>query len=212
MGRKKSDLKRAWSVDDVYKTEHEKFDLSPEWKAAFAEPKTTGVWFVWGNSGNGKTGFMTQLSKEMCRFGRVIYNSLEEGNSDTMQEQYKANGMSTVRGKLLLVRESMEQLSVRLGKPKAPKIVIIDSWQYTFMSFKEYLDFKEKHSDCLIIIMSHADGKVPEGRTAKRVMYDAALKIWVEGFKAFSKGRYFGKNGGIYTIWHKGAAEYHGAA
>lgn len=211
MARKKSTIQRAWSVDDVLSTKHEKFDLSPEWKAAFAEPKTTGVWFIWGNSGNGKTGFMTQLSKEMCRFGKVIYDSLEEGNSDTMQEQYKANGMATVRKKMLLVRETMEELSERLSRPKAPKIAIVDSWQYTFMTFERYLAFKEKHSDCLIIILSHADGKQPEGRTAKKIMYDAALKIWIEGFKAFSKGRYIGKNGGIYTIWHEGAALYHGA-
>lgn len=36
-------------------------------------------------------------------------------------------------------------------------------------------------------------------------MYDASLKIWVEGYKAFSKGRYIGSNGGEYVIWEDGA-------
>jgi len=39
------------------------------------------------------------------------------------------------------------------------------------------------------------------------VMYDADLKIWVEGYVAFSKGRYQGSTG-EYTIWEKGAYDY----
>ena len=38
-------------------------------------------------------------------------------------------------------------------------------------------------------------------------MYDADLKIWVEGYVAFSKGRYQGATG-EYTIWEKGAYDY----
>ena len=40
-------------------------------------------------------------------------------------------------------------------------------------------------------------------------MYDATLKIWVEGFKAFSKGRFIGQTG-EFTIWDEGAARYWG--
>lgn len=212
MGRKSSTVKRAWSVDDVIKTKHEKLELSHEWAQAFGSPKRTGVWFIWGNSGNGKTSFELQLAKELCRFGPVLVNSLEEGNSDTMQDLYIKLGMAPVRRKLMLANETMQQLDERLSKPKSPKIVLIDSFQYTFMTFKEYIDFKNKHSDKLIIFISQCEGKQPLGKTAVRVMFDAALKIWVEGYKAFSKGRYFGPNGGIYTIWHEKALLYHGAA
>jgi hypothetical protein len=41
-------------------------------------------------------------------------------------------------------------------------------------------------------------------------MYDASLKIWIEGYRAFSKGRYIGPNGGVYTIWEEGAEKYWG--
>ena len=40
-------------------------------------------------------------------------------------------------------------------------------------------------------------------------MYDATLKIWVEGFKAFSKGRFIGQTG-EFTIWDEGAERYWG--
>jgi len=61
----------------------------------------------------------------------------------------------------------------------------------------------------LLIFISHADGKFPAGRSAKSVMYDATLKIYVEGYKAFSKGRYIGEKG-EYTVWPEKAVAYWG--
>lgn len=37
-------------------------------------------------------------------------------------------------------------------------------------------------------------------------MYDADLKIYIEGYVAFSKGRYIGDTG-RYVIWEEGARE-----
>lgn len=79
------------------------------------------------------------------------------------------------------------------------------------MSYREYLAFKERHCNKLLIFVSHADGKRPDGRSATKVMYDAALKIWVEGYKAFSKGRFIGTTGEC-TIYEDGAQRYWGEA
>ena len=65
-----------------------KFDTLPfegEWYDAFGTPESRGVWIVWGKSGSGKTSFVMKLCKELCKYGRVVYNSLEEGISLTMQ-------------------------------------------------------------------------------------------------------------------------------
>ena len=59
----------------------------------------------------------------------------------------------------------------------------------------------------LFLYPAHARGKNPKGDAATSVMYDADLKIWVEGYVAFSKGRYQGSTG-EYTIWEKGAYDY----
>lgn len=77
------------------------------------------------------------------------------------------------------------------------------------MTYKAYLKFKERHPNKLLIFISHADGKNPSGRSAKSVMYDASLKIWVEGYRAFSKGRFFGSVG-HYTVWDEGSRKYRG--
>ena len=203
-------LRRALSVSDVLRMKKETYPFEGAWEEAFGCPEKNGVWFVWGNSGNGKTSFMLQLCKELSRFGRVAYDSLEEGASLTMKNAFMTAGMQDVaRRFVLLDRENMEQLSTRLGKHKSPDIVVIDSFQYTKMSFKDYEAFKERHANKLLIFVSQADGNKPAGRTAVSVMYDASLKIFVSGFRAISKGRYFGSKG-YYTIWEERANLYWG--
>ena len=87
--------------------------------------------------------------------------------------------------------------------------MVIDSFQYSQLNYRTYIDFKQQHPKKLLIFISHADGKQPSGRAAKSVMFDATLKIYVEGYKAISKGRYIGETG-EYIIWPEGVAKYWG--
>lgn len=203
-------IKRALTANQVLQQKFELLEFEEQWYQAFGHPERHGVWFVWGNSGNGKTAFTLQLAKVLCRYMKGIYNSLEEGSGHTMTNAFAREGMSQVNSRLLLTCESMEELDERLKRKKAPDFAIIDSYQYTEFSFKQYLKFKKSHPKKLLIFISQADGKKPMGRAAVSVMYDASLKIWIEGLKAFSKGRYIGPNGGTYTIHKEGAAAYHG--
>lgn len=193
---------RAMTVKEVLKQKKRTFAFKGVWKEAFGEPERTGVWFIWGNSGNGKSSFVMQLCKQLCEFDRVAYDSLEEGDSLTMQNTLVRYGMSDVNKSFYLLNgENMRELSDRLVKRKSVNIVVIDSFQYT--------RFKEAHKDKLLIFISHAAGRAPRGSAAQSVMYDATLKIWVEGFKAFSKGRFIGDKG-EFTIWDDGAKKYWG--
>ena len=200
-------MERAFTVKDILNKKYKLFDFGGEWEEAFSKPERCGVWFIWGNSGNGKTRFTMQLAKYLTTFGKVLYNSLEEGSSNTIRQAFEDVEMQTCKNKILLVSESLEKLSHRLNKQRSASVIIVDSFQYAQITYKQYIAFKEKHHDKLIIFISHADGKQPAGRSAKSVMYDATLKIWVEGFKAFSKGRYIGPKGSL-TIWPEGAMRY----
>lgn len=188
----------------------ETYNFEGAWREAFGTPERCGVWFVWGRSGSGKTTFVLQLCKELCRFGRVAYDSLEEGASLTMKNAFVRAGMQDVARRLVLLDgEGMDELALRLKKRKSPDIVVIDSFQYTQLDKKGYMEFKAAHPKKLLVFISQCSGNLPMGRTALSVMYDASLKIWVEGYRAFSKGRYFGEKG-YYTIWPERAASYWG--
>ena len=208
-------MKRALTVQNIINKNYKTIDWDGEWHDAFGIPEASGVWFIWGGSGNGKTRFVMQLCKELCKTGKVMYVSLEEGSGLTFRNAISESGMAEVGSRLTIVERDtdvdfIDSIVARLKRQRSATAVIIDSFQYTGLSFKQYLDFKQALSNKLIIFTSQADGKQPSGRTAKAVMYDASLKIWVEGYRAFSKGRYIGPNGGLYTIWKEGADRYWG--
>lgn len=201
---------RALTVNEVLNRKRYTFPFSGAWADAFGQPERTGVWFVWGNSGNGKSSFVMQLCKELCKYDRVVYDSLEEGDSMTMHQSLLRHGMNDVGRRFnLLDAEPMDELQERLNRRKSWNIAVIDSFQYTQMSYRDYIRMKEQHKDKLLVFISHAKGRSPRGSAAESVMYDATLKIWVEGFKAFSKGRFIGPTG-EYTIWSDGAEKYWG--
>lgn len=200
-------MKKALSMVDLMRKNREVYAFEGALQEAFGQPEQNGVWFIWGRSGNGKTSFVLQLCKELTRYGKVAYDSLEEGDSLTMQNALMRVGMGDVGRRFILLNESLKELDTRLKRRRSPDIVVVDSFQYAHIDLKQYEEFIDQHKNKLIIFVSQADGLKPWGRTAQSAMYSASLKIWVEGYRAISKGRYFG-NRGYYTIWEERAAEY----
>ena len=184
------------------------YEFTGQWQAAIGNPAKSGTWIIWGASGNGKTSFVMQLAKYLCGFGKVIYDSLEEGTSLSFQKSLKRHGMEDTRKRLMVLdREPMDQLSERLSRKKSAPIVIIDSFQYSGLSYQAYCEMKERHSNKLLIFISHAEGMKPEGRPAKKVEYDADVKIFVSCFKAMCKSRFLDHLGEPITVWEEGAAK-----
>ena len=203
-------MKKALSSTDILVKKHKTFEFSGAFLDAFDRPSRVGTWFIWGNSGNGKNNFLLQLAKELSKFEKIYWWELEEFQHDTFQKAWQRNNMHDCKTRIKVIDDTLDELRERLKKRESPNIVIINSYQYTFMSFKDYLDLKNEFPKKLFVIISQCEGKNPVGKTALKVMYDASLKIWVEGYKAFSKGRYIGSNGGEYVIWEDGAANYWG--
>lgn len=204
------DMKRAHSINSILSKKYDTLNWSRPWQQAFGRPESTGAWLVWGDSANGKTSFVLQLCEELCKLGRVAFVSLEEGESKTLQDAVRRTTFSReARRKFTILNESIEELEERLDKQRAPRTIIIDSFQYTGLSFDQYRELYQRHPGKLFVFTSHAEGKRPSGRTARRVLFDVSLKIWVEGFRAFSKGRYIGPTG-HYDIWHEAAQTHWG--
>ncbi|MCM1035555.1 MAG: hypothetical protein NC038_05605 [Paludibacter sp.] len=203
--------KRALTVNDIRAYNPTLLPFDGDWLSGIGMPERTGSWIVWGNSANGKTRFALQLAKYLCRFGKVAYDSLEEGLSLSMQRAIADVGFSDAEQKrnfILLDKEPIDELIVRLKKQRSPQIVIIDSLQYTGMSYTDYKMLRDSFRNKLFIFISHADGKEPKGNVGKAVRYDAFVKIYVEGYKAMIQSRYGG--GAEYIIWETGATQYWG--
>lgn len=200
-------MARTLSAKQVLTIKFDTIRLGGGWDECVGEIETTGIWFIWGNSGNGKTSAVVSLCKELSAFGKVLYNSREEGVSLTMQNTLRRYGMGELGSRFQLANMSLQELDEKISQQRSPKFVVIDSFQFMGLTYKDFRAFCEKHKNKMLIFVSRTRGRQPEGRAAISAMYDASCKIWVEGYKAFSKGRFVGTTGEM-TIWDEGAKKY----
>lgn len=204
-------MARKLSARQLLHTSYDTFTPGGGWDGCIGQVQTTGVWFVWGNSGNGKTSTVVSLCRELALgVGKVLYDSREEGFSVTMQRLMRTHGMDKLGARFKVTDMALDELDEELSRPRSPKVAVIDSFQYMGFTYRSFRAFCQRHPGKLLVFVSRADGRRPEGRAAVSAMYDASLKLWVEGYRAFSKGRYIGDTGEV-TIWEEGAARYWGA-
>lgn len=204
-------MKQTISASKALAVRNRVLPVQPEWTGCLGnEISRHGVVFFWGNSGNGKSSAVMAFAKMLSGFGRVLYVSKEEGYSLSFQHTLSRLSMTECGAAFQVIDdEDLDTLKERLAKPRSPEFVIIDSVQTMGMTYKDYRALKERFKSKLFVLVSQVDGKQPDGRPARKMMYDADLKIWVEGYTAFSKGRFIGETG-KYIVWQRGAAEYWG--
>jgi hypothetical protein len=200
-------MARARSVSEILSMRFEVFPFDGKWEKAFGCPERTGIWFVWGNTANGKTSFAMQLCKYLCQFEKVIYNSVEEGDRMTMQRTLRKFDMIEVNRRFTVTSESIVKLSKRLSARRSPNVAVVDSFQAAKFNYSKFRDLVEKHPNKLFIFISRAQGIHPRGKAAEEAVYDADLKIYVEGYRAFNNGRATGEDGFL-DIWPEKAEPY----
>ena len=205
---------RAISNKNVLTAKFEVADIYVAFLASFGRPELRGAWIIYGGSGCGKTTFVMQVCKYLTRFRRVAYNSLEQGLSLSLQKAWERVGMEEVGNRIILLnKESLKDLRVRLTKKQSPDVIVVDSVQYWHgLKWSDFTNLKDDYPDKLFIFVSHEKGGLPDGKLAQKIRYDSEIKIRVEGYKAFVTTRYevadLGEGGADFVIWEAGAQEY----
>lgn len=115
---------RAYSVKQVINKKRKVLDFDGTFLESFGRPEQNAIWFIWGGSGNGKTRFTLQLCKYLTKFDKVDYNSLEEGNCESMSLAFQELQMEEVDGKFrLLDVMHFEEFVIRLSGKKLLALV-----------------------------------------------------------------------------------------
>jgi hypothetical protein len=201
-------MNRSYSVHNVFDAKFRTLELDGEWKEAIGSPELSGSWFVYGPPKNGKTSFAMKLAKYLTRFRRVAYNSIEEGLSLSIKMAMKRVNMLEVGRRLVLIKKDFSELIAYLKQHKSPDIIVIDSVQFLELKFEEYKQLKTMFPSKLFIYISHVEGRLPDGMTARKIWRDANVVFQVEGFKGFPVSRYGG--GEPVVIGVDSSAEYWG--
>lgn len=204
-------MNRAFNVKDLLSKQFDLMDFEGPWEESFGRPCRQFSMMLTGDSGHGKTDLAIKLGKYLTQFGKVAYNSIEEGISHTLKMAMVRNNMHQVANKFqILNKEQLPELTNRLRKQRSPDFIIIDSIQYLRMTKDEYFDFKnEFYPKKGIIYISHVDKGSVKGALAKSIWYDVDIQVPVEGFKGFPKKRLNG-GGKPFVIEPERAAKYHG--
>lgn len=207
-------MARAISNKNVLTAKFEVAEFDGEFLASFGKPELRGAWLIFGGSGCGKTTFVMQVCKYLTRFGRVAYDSLEQGLSLSLQRAWERVNMQEVGNQIILLnKEQLKDLCVRLRKKQSPDIIVIDSVQYLSRFNKDqYQALLNEFRNKLFIFVSQERNREPKGMMADHIRYDSDIKIRVEGYKAFVTTRYelpeLGEGGADFVIWEKGAQAY----
>lgn len=205
---------RAISNKNVLTAKFEVAEFDGAFLASFGKPELRGAWIIYGGSGSGKTSFVMQVCKYLTRFRRVAYDSLEQGLSLSLQKAWERVGMEEVGNRIILLnKESLKDLRLRLAKKQSPDVVVVDSVHYWLgLKMSDYINLRNDFPDKLFIFVSHEKGGQPDGKLAQKIRYDSDIKIRVEGYKAFVTTRYEvaerGEGGADFVIWEKGAQDY----
>ena len=200
-------MRKPYSPREIRRLSTQLLDWDEEWSSVFGHPAVNESWFVCGSSGGGKSSFVMQLSKELCRFGRVLYASYEEGVRPSFRRRISYLRMDEVQGRFHVVTDdSYEELRARLSKPKSARYVVIDSIQESGMNYPELEALVKDFSRKGFVFVSQEMRGQPLGRTAVRLRYLAGVKVWVRGYKAWSQSRESCSPGAYYTVWEEGVA------
>ena len=201
--------KRAYSPKEIAAKKWVTLPWCEQWSNPFGFPADNASWFISGASAQGKSSFVMQLGKELCKYGHVLYMSYEERVNQSFQHRMDYLGMNEVQGRFRVATDdSIEELAERLAKPKSPKFIIVDSYQVAYDDFgwtyPAAVALMRRFNRKCFIFISQEDKSEPTGKPARRLRYICDMKVRVMGYKAYCLGRSIGEAGNHYVIWKEG--------
>lgn len=193
---------RSYGVNQILAKKYKVLEVNEEWKNAVGQLADPFTLLVFGRPKNGKTSFIMKLCKYLTKFGKVYYNSAEEGDSKTIQDALILAKMNEVdAGKFILGdNDSFDEMCQKLTKNRA-KVAVIDSLDYMKLTTQQYKKLISKFPNKSFIIISWEKAGKPGSFYAKEIEFQVGAVVHVKNFVAKTVGRYGPTE--PYVIWNK---------
>lgn len=185
--------KRIFSVKAIKQKRYEFLDLEPKYKELMGEPERNFTAILYGESGSGKSVFALQFAEYFAdNFGKVLYNSHEEGANKTIQD--RVNNFE-VDAKRLWIADcfDFEEMCDYIQR-NYYRLVIIDSVKYMRFTIEQLKELRERFSrrqiTILMIDFGAAKGSPASG---KDLIHASDVKMFFKNGTVHSTSRYLDK-------------------
>jgi len=179
------------SVTTLMSKKYRTHGFSPELVNIIGDAEVGFPMIIWGASGHGKSTFAAIICKHLAAYGKVYYNSIEQGEGKSIQDLCRHTGMISVGNNFTIGdKDSYDEMYDKLKKNRA-MFCVIDSAQYCDLTLKQFMklvnDFPNKS---FIIISWEGNGGKPKGEHAKAIRYRCDVKVYVKEGQAFIDSRF----------------------
>ncbi|MDR3327760.1 MAG: ATP-dependent serine protease [Prevotellaceae bacterium] len=201
-------------------SKHETMAFTGCWLDSLGTPAPSGSWMIYGKSGSGKTSFALQLSKYLSQFDRILFWSIEQGNTASFHRSWMRTKMGEC-GKNITVADENELLldethmfdsivSKMNSKKSSIGILVIDSvtpLRAKNFDIRKYESLRKRLKNKLLIWISHEKMGLPDTKVGDYILKMSEIKMHCKGFKVFINTR-TGDKLHDFVIWEEGAKEY----
>lgn len=179
------------SIHNIMTKKYPTYDFTPELVAILGEAEKNFKMIVWGQSGNGKSTFVALLCKMLTKYGKVYYNSIEQGEGKSIQDMARHCKLDECEKGSFVIgdRDTFDEMVKKLETNRC-KFLVIDSLQYIKLSMDQYQYLIENFKRKSIIIISWEQGSEPQGSAARAIRYMVDIKTRVHKGVAYIDSRF----------------------
>lgn len=129
------------------------------WLELIGKPERNFKVLTYGVEKSGKSTLMIRFADYLATdFGKVFYNSHEEGFSKTLQDRLNSNNI-TASNLFFGHKVSFEEMMDDSFKRKYFKTIFIDSLQYMNMTYTQYKQLTDKYKNKSFVFISQINGR-----------------------------------------------------
>jgi energy-coupling factor transporter ATP-binding protein EcfA2 len=200
------------SIHSIMGKKYPTYDFTPELISIIGDAEKNFKMIVWGQSGNGKTTFVANLCKILTAYGKVYYNSVEQGEGKSIQDMARLCKLDQCEKGSFVIgdRDTFDEMVIKLETNRC-RFAVIDSAQYMDLSIVQYKFLIQKFKRKSFIIISWEKGSEPKGEAAQAMRYMVDIKCRVHKGIAYVDSRFGATEPhhipGLYEKFHKAQAE-----
>jgi energy-coupling factor transporter ATP-binding protein EcfA2 len=179
------------NIATLQKRKFHSLAFTGDWAELFGEPERNFRAMLYGDSGCGKSTFALQFADYLAlKFGKVFYNSFEEGLNKTIQD--RANFVKP-RSQRLFVgdRIPFENMVDRIKRCHY-RVVFIDSTQFMAFTYDQYKELTALFPKKSFVFVSQGKSK---GKTdgADKILFAVDCKLFFKDGIVESESRFLPK-------------------